>query len=237
MMRQPITKFMAWVGGHEAASLAGLLPLVVGLWAFLALADEVRERETPRFDDRILRALRRPDDPSKLIGPVWLAEAARDITALGSVPVIALVTAAVVGFLAMDRKFAAMIFVLVATSSGLVMSELLKAAFHRPRPQVVPHLMPAFHSSFPSGHSMMAAVVYLTLGSLLARLLAAPRLKFYVLSAAVVLTVLVGTTRVLMGVHYPSDVLAGWAAGVVWACLCWMVEVRLQRRGTIERPT
>ena len=82
---------------------------------------------------------------------------------------------------------------------------------------------------------MMSAVVYLTLGALVARLTPRRALRFYVLGVAVALTAMVGATRVYLGVHYPSDVLAGWCAGLVWASLCWLVERRLQRSGSIER--
>lgn len=213
----------------------GLLVPVAGTLAFIVLADKVMEGQTQRLDDRIIRALRRPDDPSRLIGPPWTAEVGRDVTALGGVTIILLVTGAVAGFLLLDRKYAAMAFVIAATATGFVVSAGLKALFQRPRPDMVPHLMKAVHSSFPSGHSMMAAVVYLTLGALLARMVADRRLKFYVLGVAAMLTALVGVSRVYMGVHYPTDVLAGWCAGLVWSTLCWFVGRQLQRRGAIER--
>jgi undecaprenyl-diphosphatase len=234
-MRGWVTSIIEWVGGHEAVVLVGMLIPVAGAWAFLALADEVMEGGTQKLDDRILRALRRPDDPATPVGPPWLAEVGRDVTALGGVTVIALVTGTVAGFLLLDRKYAATAFVLTAAGSGFALSAALKGVFRRPRPEVVPHLMPAHYSSFPSGHSMMSAVVYLTLGALVARLVARRRLRFYVLAVAVMLTGMVGVSRVYMGVHYPSDVLAGWCAGLVWASLCWLIERRLQRRGAIER--
>jgi undecaprenyl-diphosphatase len=128
-----------------------------------------------------------------------------------------------------------MAFVFGATSSGFALSVALKALFRRPRPEVVPHLMRAYSSSFPSGHSMISAVVYLTLGVLLAQLVHRRLLKFYFLMLAVLLTVLVGVSRVYLGVHYPTDVLAGWTAGLVWAVLGWLVQRALQRRGQVER--
>jgi undecaprenyl-diphosphatase len=117
-----------------------------------------------------------------------------------------------------------------------LLSTLLKDVFDRPRPSVVPHLSYVATSSFPSGHSLMAAVVYLTLGSLLARLVQSARLKLYFLSVAVVLACLVGMSRVYLGVHYPTDVLAGWAAGLAWAVLCWLLARYLQQRGAVEKP-
>ena len=159
----------------------------------------------------------------------------RDITALGGVTVLSLVTASVAGFLLLSRKFSAMAFVLVATGAGFLITVLLKSLYERPRPDVVPHLAAVYTSSFPSGHSMMSAVVYLTLGTLLTRLAATPRLKFYFLFVAMLLTGLVGISRVYLGVHYPTDVLAGWCGGLTWASLCWLVARRLQQRGAIER--
>jgi undecaprenyl-diphosphatase len=234
-MKWTPSRVVEWLGGHELAIILALLVVVAGTWGFFALAGEVLEGDTQRLDERIIRALRRPDDPATPIGPPWMEEVGRDITALGGVPLIVLITGSVVGFLALDRKYGAMWFVLGATSSGFALSAALKALFRRPRPEVVPHLMKAYTSSFPSGHSMMSAVVYLTLGVLLARLVRRRRLKVYFLSLAVLLTVLVGVSRVYMGVHYPTDVLAGWTAGLVWAVLCWLVQRALQRHGQVEQ--
>jgi undecaprenyl-diphosphatase len=233
-MKWTPSRVVEWLGGHELGLILGLLVVVLGTWGFFWLAGEVLEGDTQRLDERIIRALRRPDDPATPIGPPWMEEVARDITSLGGVALIVLITGSVVGFLALDRKYGAMWFVLGATSSGFALSAALKALFRRPRPEVVPHLMKAYTSSFPSGHSMMSAVVYLTLGVLLARLVRRRRLKFYFISLAVLLTVLVGVTRVYMGVHYPTDVLAGWTVGLVWAVLCWLVQRALQRQGQVE---
>jgi undecaprenyl-diphosphatase len=181
-----------------------------------------------------VRKLRRADDPATPIGPRWLQECGRDITALGGVTVLTLVTFSVAGYLLMARKFHAMWLVLIATFGGLIVSSILKRSFERGRPDIVPHLSHVYTSSFPSGHSMLSAVVYLTLGSLLARLAPGYAVKIYFIALALVLTFLVGVSRVYMGVHYPTDVLAGWTAGLVWAILCWLVARYLQRRGTVE---
>jgi undecaprenyl-diphosphatase len=223
-----------WVGRHETSVLVALLLATLSVWAFVAVADEVVEGETERFDTWAVRAMRRADDPATPIGPDWLAEVGRDLTALGGMAVLSLLTAAVVGFLWMRRMFAAMWLVIAATLGGLVASTLLKALFDRPRPSVVPHLSIVHSSSFPSGHSMLAATVYLTLGALLGRFVEPLRLKAYFLIVALTLTGLVGVSRVYMGVHYPTDVLAGWAAGLGWALACWLVARYLQRRGKVE---
>jgi undecaprenyl-diphosphatase len=226
----------SWLGGSDLVLLLSGLVLVVGVWVFFEVAGAVRAGATQSLDERILRALRNPEDPAVPIGPPWAGEVGRDFTALGGVAFLVLITLAVSGFLLLCRKYAALAFLLVAILGGLLLSTLLKGSFDRPRPSVVPHLSYVATSSFPSGHSMLSAVVYLTLGALLARLVAPMRLKLYFLAVALVLTCLVGMSRVYLGVHYPTDVLAGWTAGLTWAVLCWLLARYLQRRGAVEKP-
>jgi undecaprenyl-diphosphatase len=233
-MRGLLSRAVEWLGGHELAMMLGSLCVVASTWGFVLLASEVSEGRTKSFDDRLLLALRVPGDPARPIGPDWLPETARDVTAIGGPLVLWLATFAVAGFLALDRRYAAMGFLLVATLGGWALSLVLKSAFERPRPELVPHLMRVYFSSFPSGHSMMSAVVFGTLGSLLSSMVTKRRLKFYFLGLAATLSVLVGASRVYLGVHYPTDVLAGWSAGLAWATLCWLVGRRLQRQGAIE---
>jgi undecaprenyl-diphosphatase len=224
-----------WLTHHDVLVLLAVLLVVASLTAFLKLADAVREGETQSFDERILLALRSPDDLSRPVGPWWTMNVGRDLTALGGVTDLTLLTVVTVGFLFMARKRSAAVFLLVAIIGGTVLSFLLKDVFERPRPVVVPHLMEEHSSSFPSGHSMMSAVVYLTLGALLDRFVEGRRLKLYCLVVAMLLTMLVGCSRVFLGVHYPTDVLGGWTAGLTWAVLCWLVARYLQKRGAVER--
>lgn len=230
-------RVIEWVGSNELPVLAGTLLVVVGTWLFIAIADEVREGETHHFDKWAITALRDPDDRKTPLGPPWVQEIARDVTALGGNVVIGLVILAVSGFLLLDKKTGALAAVLGATLSGWIVTALLKAMFNRPRPDVELHLTTVSTTSFPSGHSMMSAVVYLTLGALMAQLMARKRLKFYCLAVAAFLTLMVGLSRVYLGVHYPSDVLAGWSAGLAWATGCWLVFHYLQKRGQVEKPT
>lgn len=230
-----IISFTGWLGLREVMTLVALLIIVLGTWGFIALADEVREKDTQKFDERILVALRKPGNLAEPLGPQWLGDAGRDVTALGGVTVLTLITLAVAGFLWIRGQRGAMLFVLIAALGGLLISSALKWWFNRPRPTVVPHLAYVSSSSFPSGHSMMSAVVYLTLGSLLARFVQERRVKIYVMALGILLTFLVGISRMYMGVHYPTDVLAGWSAGSVWALFCWVVARQLQRRGTVEK--
>jgi undecaprenyl-diphosphatase len=210
------------------------LLVVVGVWGFAKLADEVLEGETRVFDHWLLSTLRQPGDPAWPRGPRWLVEVGRDITALGSSVVVMLVTAAVVGFLLLQRKYGAMWFVVVTTAGGGLLSYVLKELFARERPPPVP-CMWVSSPSFPSGHAVLSAVVYLAVGILLARIEPRPLLKAYFLGVMMALTFMVGTSRVYLGVHYPTDVLAGWTVGLVWALLCWLAAWYLQRRGAVER--
>jgi undecaprenyl-diphosphatase len=219
---------------QEGVVLLAVLVVVSGVWGFAQIANEVIEGETQEFDKWAVRQLRQADDPSVPIGPPWLVHAARDITALGSVTVLLLVVTAVVGYLLQQRAYGAMWLVIITTLGGMLLSTALKLSFGRQRPDVVPHLVDIYTPSFPSGHSMLSAVVYLTLGALLARIVPRRTIKVYFLTVAMALTSLVGLSRIYMGVHYPTDVLAGWSAGLAWALICWLVARYLQRRGAVE---
>jgi len=225
----------AWLGRHELASLVLLALIAGGVWGFAELADEVMEGETSSFDERVLLAMRNPADRADPRGPEWLEEIGRDLTALGGMVVLTFITLAVAGYLWLGGKRHAALFVLAAVAGGLLLSLTLKGGFERDRPTLVPHGSYVHTTSFPSGHSMMSAVTYLTLGALVARVDPRPGLKAYVLLLAVLLTGGVGVSRVYMGVHWPTDVLAGWTAGATWALLCWLLARWLQRRGKVEQ--
>jgi len=216
-----------------------LLVLAAGLgcvWGFIEVAAEVREGETRALDERLLLALRESGDPADPIGPRWVEEMARDFTALGGVAVLALITFISVVYLLLMKKRRAALMLVVAVGGGLLLSTLFKAGFHRPRPDLVAHLSQVYTASFPSGHSMLSAVTYLTLGALLSPLHRGWPVKVFLLSTAILITVLVGLSRVYLGVHWPTDVLAGWAAGGAWASLCWLAALWFQKRGAVEPP-
>lgn len=220
----------------EPVLLITLLALVVGIWIFVELADEVIEGELDTFDERVILAMRKADAPAEPIGPAWLETVGMDITALGGYTVLTLVVLAVAGYLLLAGKTHGMWLVLVASGGGYALTMGLKEVFGRERPDIVPHLVHAGSASFPSGHAMMSAVVYLTLGVLLAQLAEHWALRIYALVVALCLTFLVGISRVFLGVHYPTDVLAGWSAGLAWALLCWLAARWLQQRGMVEQP-
>ncbi len=158
----------------------------------------------------------------------------RDFTALGGVGVLTLVTISAVGYLLLTGKRRAALALTACIAGGLILSSLMKSGFDRPRPDLVPHGSQVYTASFPSGHSMMAAVVYLSLGAMLARVRPRLHAKVYIVLVGVIMTLLVGGSRVYLGVHWPTDVLAGWAAGAAWALLCWTATLALQSRGKIE---
>jgi len=186
------------------------------------------------FDEQLLRAFRRADDPAVPVGPVWLHEAARDVTALGSWPVLALVVGAVAGYLALQRQWRAVLVLFAAVGGAFLLNLLLKGWFERPRPDVVPALTHMGTYSFPSGHSLMSAVTYLTLGALADRFEPNPRLRTYAVSLALAITLLVGTTRVFLGAHYPTDVLAGWTVGLAWAGGWWLALTRFPQAASAD---
>ncbi|HEX8523940.1 MAG TPA: phosphatase PAP2 family protein [Tepidisphaeraceae bacterium] len=236
-MKGRINQLISYFGGPSPLVLVVVLIATAGVWLFVKLADEVREGDTQHLDERVLRALRKPDDPGVLRGPHWVFETTRDITSLGSVTVLVLTTAGVLGYLLITKKYHAMWLVLAATVGGLAVGSLMKFAFARARPTVVPHLQDVGTASFPSGHSMYSAIVYLTLASLLSRIVPERAAKVYFIIIALVLIVLIGVSRVCLGVHYPTDVMGGWCAGMVWALVCWLTARYLQRRGAVEKDS
>jgi undecaprenyl-diphosphatase len=225
----------ALMGGDGVRLLGLLLALVCCCLGFVVLSSEIVEQETQSFDETVVLALRRLDNPAVPIGPSWLRKAALDVTALGGVTVLTLITVAVCGFLALVRRFRSLLLVLGSTVSGALLNSVLKALFARPRPTVVPHLAEVDAPSFPSGHAMLSAIVYLTLGAMLAQLIERRWLKAYVLGVALMLTFLVGLTRVFLGVHYLTDVLGGWMAGLAWALFTALLARAVKRRSPALR--
>ena len=208
--------------------ILGALAVAAGLvLAFGQIAEDVLEGDSAAFDRNILLALRNPADLSDPLGPPWLEEGARDITALGSYSVLSLVVGAVAVYLLMVRKRQAALWLLTSVIGGAALSTVLKIGFDRPRPDIVAHAARVFTASFPSGHAALSAVTYLTLGALLASIAPSHGQRLYFLALALLIAVVVGITRVYLGVHYPTDVLAGWCFGSAWAILCYLGWFRL----------
>jgi len=226
-------RVLALLGGRELGVLLAFGGIVAGIWLFAGIAGEVMEGDTQAFDRKVLLAMRHTGDLSP-IGPPEMQDAARDMTALGGVTALTLITVVTGGFLFLDGKKHMALFLYGAVVGGTLLSLILKSLFQRPRPDLVPYGAYVSTTSFPSGHSMLSAVTYLTLGALLARSHSRKRLKTYFLLLAALLTFMVGISRVYLGVHWPTDVLAGWTAGATWAIVCWLLARRLQISHTIE---
>jgi undecaprenyl-diphosphatase len=201
---------------------------------FLALSRAVVGGRTTNFDRAVLVSMREPGDLSDPVGPRWFEEACRDMTALGGGTVLLLITALAIAFFWLAGIHRAAIYILFAVLGAAVLSWGLKQAFDRPRPDLVPHGQHVYTSSFPSGHSILSAAVYLTLGLVASRFVPRKRLKALLLAVAVLTAAAVGASRVYLGVHWPSDVFAGWAVGAAWALVCWCAAAWLQDYGVLE---
>jgi undecaprenyl-diphosphatase len=218
----------------EFRTLLVLLLIAIFSLAFAMVANVMSTGDTRAFDTAVILALRDGNDRSDPIGPEWLESTVRDITSLGSNAVLVIITLGAAGFLAMSGARHAAWLILASVSSGMLLVQFLKDLFARVRPDVATHSLAELTRSFPSGHATLSAVTYLTLGALLARVQPSPALKMYLLAIAVLLTLLVGVSRTYLGLHWPTDVLAGWCLGAAWALVCWVVALRLQRRGRVE---
>lgn len=230
------TRLARLVRARELVTLALVAVVAGGLWIFVELSHAIADEDVRAFDRAVLLALREPGDPADPLGPRWVEEMGRDLTALGGLAVLTLVSTAAALFLWMARRPRAVALLAVAFAGGQLLSLALKHGFSRPRPDLVPHGSFVYTSSFPSGHSMMSAVVYLTLGALLARVLPRRRMKLLVMACALGATALTGASRVYLGVHWPTDVLAGWAIGAAWAVACWLAADALDRRRGGGKP-
>ncbi|MCB5204955.1 phosphatase PAP2 family protein [Neorhizobium sp. T786] len=219
-------KIMDRITAFEPVTLILVAVAAGGLFIFLQLTGEVIEGDTHAFDEKLLLLLRTTDDPGMPVGPYWLSHAVNDITALGGVTVLTLMTVMVTVYLILSKRPAIAIFTFLSVVGGWLLSSLLKLGIARPRPEIVPHLVEVHDLSFPSGHAMLSAVTYLTLGALLSRAQPSRITRLYLIGVAVFLTFIIGLSRVYLGVHYPTDVLGGWCAGATWALICWLIARR-----------
>lgn len=205
-------------------ALGAVALLLLGLIGF---GREVMEGDAAELDRAIMLAMRVPGHPEQPLGPHWLPSAVRDVTALGSSTVLTMVVLVTAAFLALKGRFRSTMLVLGATALGALVITLVKALIGRSRPDLVGRLMDEASSSFPSGHAANSAIVYLTLATLLFPVVRGWRMRGFVLGVAMLLVGAIGVSRVYLGVHWPSDVLAGWAFGAGWALLWWGIELRI----------
>jgi len=204
----------------------------LGIVGLIALGAAVIAGGTAEFDKGLLLALRDDGDLANPLGPRWLEEMVRDVSALGSTFVLTLAVVVVAGFLWIVDAPAKAAFLVVAVSLGSLLNRVLKLIIARPRPDIVEHATYVSSESFPSGHTANSAIVYLVLGMMLARVETSYAAKVFVFGVCTLLTVMIGLSRIYLGVHWPTDVLAGWILGGSWAVLCWYVLVSLQPSGT-----
>lgn len=193
------------------------------LLLFVLLTDVVLGGGTMSVDETLLLLMRETEDIHNPLGPGWFEEMARDFTALGGIPILLALTFVVACYLAMERNMHAVAFIVGTAVTALIVSTLLKEVFDRPRPEIVEKATRVYTSSFPSAHAMMSACMYLAFASLLARFETKRRKKTLILCFAAIAIVIVGLSRVYLGVHWPTDILAGWTAGTIWALVCWLV--------------
>ena len=219
----------------KPTSLIVLLFVVAGVLGFAKLSSEVNLGNTQSFDERLVVSMRQ-DDLDKTIGPTWGLGVARDITGLGSVAILGLLTFATAGFLLLRRGYHLAILLVSSVSFGTFVCFTLKSFFDRPRPQIVPHLTAVASNSFPSGHAMMSAIVYLTLATIVAATMKSTTHKLYIFGLAFFVVGLIGFSRVFLGVHYPTDVIGGWMIGLVWAMTTWTLTKWLQSWRAVEQP-
>jgi undecaprenyl-diphosphatase len=201
----------------EVTTLTLMAGVGAALWTFLALSDEVSENSTSAFDRAVILSMRVPGHPSDPIGSPTFEEAMRDITALGGFTVLTLITIIAVAALIYFKRWRQALVFLVTVLAGELTSEVLKGVFHRPRPDLVPHGSYVYSQSFPSGHSLLSAVTFLTLAAILSGMQNQRRFKVFVFAVAILLTMSIGVSRVYLGVHWPTDVLGGWTLGAALA--------------------
>ena len=217
----------------EVSVVAALCAMAGGLFLSIHLAEETGEGDTHAFDMAVLSRLRRPDAPAVPIGPHWLTTSARDLTSLGSTTILVFLGLSAIGFLMMQGRRAAALLVLGSVGGALALSNGLKLVFQRARPDAAFRAIEATQFSFPSGHALISTAVYLTLGALIAHAIRERSLKLYVQLLAVLLVFAIGLSRIYLGVHWTTDVLAGWGMGAAWAMALWLITWWIERRSRL----
>ncbi len=199
----------------------GTLITLGATWVFVKLAGEVREGETQNFDVAVLRYVETHQTP-------FLDKAMIEITFLGTGVIVLMIVAVAGMFLWLTKHKHSALLLMVSTAGAILLNGLLKAGFDRPRPQIFEWGQHTVSSSFPSGHAMSAAAVYMTVAYLAARLQRRGIARALTLLAAIIVVVLIAISRLYLGVHYPTDVAAGVLIGIAWAALCMaMLETTL----------
>jgi len=196
----------------------------------ILLVDKIAKGKSLKLDTTLLLALRRPGHLDVPIGPPWLEQSAIDLSALGGFTLQWLLGGAAVGFLFYIRRRAEAAWLLGSIVGASALNTIFKLSLNRPRPELVPHLARVSNASFPSGHAMISAAIFLTVAAMLGETQTRASAKAYLMGLAGVLVILIGASRVYLGVHWPSDVMAGWCFGSVWALFAFAANRALRRR-------
>jgi undecaprenyl-diphosphatase len=210
---------------------------LVCLLIFAAMAGLVTSGNVQAFDEAVLRGLRSAADPARPAGPAWLAPFAGDLTALAGTPVLTVATIVIAGWFIVRRETSMLVILLIAVIGQTLLANGFKDLFGRPRPDIVPHLAHATGFSFPSGHSASAASIYLTLAAMVASQTRSSAVRAYVFIVAVILALIVGASRVFLGVHYPTDVIGGLGFGAAWAAIVWIAARHYAGQAFPARPS
>ncbi len=215
---------------HPPWTIVAVVALVCAGGALLLLGALIDHGLQFGFDRAILLWVRGGVAHGVPPGPPWLTQSIIDLTALGGPTVLVLVAALAAGLLIVQRHWLTLALVIGGTISGSIVVTLVKALVGRTRPTVTDHLVAAYNASFPSGHAANSACVYLTLALLLLQITEHRAVRRYGLGAAVLLVTAIGCSRVYLGVHWPSDVLAGWTFGGLWAVAWWAIGAAIRLR-------
>jgi undecaprenyl-diphosphatase len=202
--------------------VVGAIIAIAGTYAFARLAQLVRYGYTQQFDEVVLRWMERHQT-------VWLERLMIEVTMLGTWIVVLSIVSIAALFLWLTRHRYSALLLLVATAGGIGLNSILKIGFSRPRPQVFEWGTHVSSSSFPSGHAMSSAVVFITVAYLAARLQKTHAARLATLAIAGFIVAIICFSRMYLGVHYPSDVLAGVIIGLSWAAFCMATLEAIQR--------
>lgn len=223
------TKAGSLLGALGIFLVAGVIVAAFLTWVFSELAERVMSGGTQAFDEGILRWM--SAHHSKALTSTML-----EITTLGTGTVLIMIVCVAALFLTLTKHKYSALLLLVATGGGLLLDMVLKLQFNRPRPHVFIWGTQAFGSSFPSGHAMGATITYSTVAYLAARLHRRAWARWLTMSVALLVIFLIGVSRMYLGVHYPSDVLAGFIMGLAWAAFCMATLEAIQRFSERRAP-
>lgn len=202
---------------------------VSSLILFLILTAAVSFNLTLSFDKTVLLSLRNKNNLSVPLFNTWLLPLMRGITFLGNSDSVTVITFLLAVYLIVKKEFGLLGIILAAIISGSLIDLFLKWYFARNRPEIVPHLVTAYYYSFPSGHAFISAVLYPAVAIIFIRITDNITVKTYITVITVLLVLLIGFSRIYLGVHFPSDVIAGWLIGLCWSSWLWILAKKMTK--------